>query len=785
MKSILTSSLAALTFVGQVLTAQTLPVYAKTHKLSATKEESRIQLARLPFTKSKEEKEESEKSEKKDDKKDEKSEKSDKAEKKVEKKDDKKAEKKDDKDKKVEKSEKTEKTEKTEKAEKKGGFFGGKPKEEKKVEKTETTKTETKVETVQEEKPVVKAAKEEKQNKEEAPKFIPDAALISILKDITKSLPQAGEELGLATSDEKAIVEQARLILDKAISQENLPNDRILAKGSDSKKSMQTEAWASGEIKVTDKLTGSVACVWGKRVKGLFTVTIAGESDKTVDNGNKVGEFIVVLTGKSPVQTGFDIQSQSEVSFWKGEVASVKVESACLPKEEAAEGEEKSESKEVESKGAEPVKKKPLAILDSVNTKRIKQYQTELALFKQHEEDLAAIAQAKLEQEQKDAEEKISLAKEEAEKKSKPEAKEDEEDTEVAQKSDQSKEAEETKTSKESDETEKIAENKSEKSEKTEKAEKTEKTEKTAKDEKSEKADKTTKVEKAESTDKTSIASINLPPVNSGRVWDNPAANSIIRQPSLEANLVSPERAIAGKMVTVSVVDKDSKPEPSVELSFNGATITTDSKGQANFLVPEDATPGRTLHISLSARPELTPDVVDILQPLMSAVDGQAPSIDRVSSHVSSSKQLIINGHDFDGMSMQNNVLVDNQFEAQVIAASPVQLHIVIPNNLIAGPHTISVQNSGLRSNASRFEYITSKVTSDEKKGNLDKLTIQVQGTIDPIHIRVVNQSPDVIKINKGNNLLVTTSGGNNNAYVLQAKRLKKGDFKIDTKIEL
>ena len=73
MKSILTSSLAALTFVGQVLTAQTLPVYAKTHKLSATKEEPRIQLARLPFTKSKEEKEEkeSEKSEKKDDKKEE------------------------------------------------------------------------------------------------------------------------------------------------------------------------------------------------------------------------------------------------------------------------------------------------------------------------------------------------------------------------------------------------------------------------------------------------------------------------------------------------------------------------------------------------------------------------------------------------------------------------------------------------------------------------------------------------------------------------------------------
>lgn len=781
MKSILTSSLAALTFVGHVLTAQTLPVDAKTHKLSATKEEPRIQLARLPFTKSKEDKEEADK---KDDKKDEKSEKTEKSEK-SEKKDDKKVEKKDDKkdDKKVEKKvEKSEKTDKTEKAEKKGGFFGGKPKEEKKVEKTETVKTETKEEKAVEEKPVVKATKEEKQTKEDAPKFTPDAALISILKDITKSLPQAGEEMGLTTADEKAVVEQARLILDKAISNEDLPNDRILAKGSDNKKSMQTEAWASGEVKVSDKLTGSVACVWGKRVKGLFTVTIAGESDKTVDNGSKVGEFIVVLTGKSPVQSGFDIQSQSEVNFWKGEVASVKVESACLPKEETSGEEEKSESKEVESKGAEPVKKKPLAILDSVNTKRIKQYQVELANYKKHEEDLAAIEQAKIEQEQKEAEEKLALADAEADKKAKAQESKEKEETEVAEKSEESKE---TKESKESEDKEKVAENKSEKSEKTEKTEKIEKTEKTVVAEKPVKTEKSEKSEKSESTDKTSLASINLPPANSGRVWDNPAANSTIRQPSLEANLVSPERAIAGKMVTVSVVDKDSKPEPSVELSFNGATITTDSKGQANFLVPEDATPGRTLHISLSARPELTPDVVDILQPLMSAVDGQAPSIDRVSPLVSSNKQLIINGHDFEGMSAENHILIDNQFEAQVIAASPVQLHLLIPNNLVAGPHTVSVQNSGLRSNASRFEYITSKLSTDEKKGNLDKLTIQVQGTSDPVHIRVVNNSPDVIKINKGNNLLVTTSGGSINSYVLQAKRLKKGDYKIDTKIEL
>ncbi len=753
MKPILTSSLALATFVGQVLTAATLPVDAKTHKLSATRQEPRIQLARLPFTKSKEEKEAQEEKEKSEKKKDEekKAEKSNKSEKS---------------EKKAEKSEKSEKKAEAKEEEKpvKKGFFGGK-KEEKKTEKTETVeKKET--EKVVEEKSAPKKSEREKQ---EAPKFVPDAALISILKDISKALPQAGETQGIANADEKTIVELAQQVLDKAISQENLPNDRILAKGTDGKSSMQTEAWASGEVRVSDKLSGSVACVWGKRIKGLFTITIAGESDKTVDNGSKVGEFIVVLQGKSPVQSGFDIQSQSEVSFWKGEVASIKVESACLPREESTETSDEKEAKEVESKGAEPVKKKPLAILDSVSTRRIKQFQVELAAFNKHEEELEALELARVEAEAKEAEtkaaeekEKIALAaKEKAEKKEAEEEKATREATETA-KSDKAEKADEVKAK-----ATETAENKEDR--------KTAETKKTA-----ENPDQ----QQNNSGERISVASINLPPANSSRVWESPSINSEIRQPSLEANLVTPERAIAGKFITVSVVDKNNKPEPSFELSFNGSTITTDTQGQAMFMVPEDATPGRTLNISLSSRPELTPDVIDILQPLNWS-DGQAPSIDRVSPLVSSSKQLIVNGHDFEGMSRQNHIMVDNQFEAQVLASSPVQLRIVVPGNLSAGPHTVTINNSGLRSNSSRFEYITAQVVSDERKGNLDKLTIKVQGTSNPVHIRVVNQSPDVIKLTKGNNLLVTTSGGIDNSYVMGAKRLKKGDYKIDTKIEL
>lgn len=287
-----------------------------------------------------------------------------------------------------------------------------------------------------------------------------------------------------------------------------------------------------------------------------------------------------------------------------------------------------------------------------------------------------------------------------------------------------------------------------------------------------------------------SMASPVLAPASatSSRNWESPAVNPAPKAPSLDAALLIPERAIAGQFLTVSVMTKDHQPERAVELSFNGATLATDLQGQVSYMIPDDMPPGQTLHIGLAERPELNPRVVDILQPLDDVSSQKAPRIDRVSQLVAADGVLVIDGHDFDGFANRNRIMIDNEEQAKVIAASPVQLRVLVPNKLSPGSHSVTINSTALRSTPAKFDFVKAEVMPDDlrkTKGILSKLVVRVQGTKQPVAVRVVNRTPDVIKMSKGDNVIVTTSGGTDNSYVVGVKQLKKGDYKIDTKIEI
>lgn len=249
-----------------------------------------------------------------------------------------------------------------------------------------------------------------------------------------------------------------------------------------------------------------------------------------------------------------------------------------------------------------------------------------------------------------------------------------------------------------------------------------------------------------------------------------------------------PERAIAGQFLTVSVLAKDKQPERSVELSFNGSTISTDAQGQALYMIPEDMPPGQTLHISLAERPEVSSKVVDILQQLDDGSTKRTPRIDRVSPFVAADGVLIIDGHEFDGLADKNRILIDNGVDARVIASSPVQLRILIPGKILPGSHTVTITDSNLRSTPAKFEFIKAEIEQPDvrkTKGMLDRVVVRIHGTKQPVPVRVVNRTPDVIKVSRGDNLLITTPGGNDNSSVLGVKQLKKGDYKLEASIEI
>jgi len=700
---------------------------------------------------------------------------------------------------------------------------------------------------------------------EEKPVFVPDSALISLLKDLSRSLADQEQLDKIEDANEKSVLELAKRVLSKALENPELKSNRIVDTKSGAQ--MTTEAWSSGDVKLSDDCHGSLAVVWGKRENGLMNVTIAGNCPDKAADGKKIGEFIVVLGGRSSVEKGFDIQSQSDVNFWLAKLGNMTVDADCCNVVETAKngdskddkGKDEKVSKTADSETKE-VKKNSTIVLQAILTERGREYLAQMQVFDgkrkliaqkqeaQAKEKADAQEQERLKSEEKEkaeaesrlaqAEAEVAVAKAKAEIAAKAvkqvagaKADKDAEgsdakdgiagdDSRIAKKPDDADETDKGNK-------EKVAGNQKDTQKESDKKESDKKeTDRKETDKKVGKetgSESTTKVEAAKEPNRSRTAtdeqaSVKGPPIDrddwSGHStakppettansqpgattiatasftrpnqsasmgWEAPAVPVGPKQPSMSATVVMPERALAGQYLTAAVIDGTHNPEVGVELSFNGVSLTTDAKGQATFMVPEDATPGRSLNVSLSSRSDLNPGLIEIFQPLTVSANQDVPRIDKVSQLVSNTGTLTIDGHNFDGQAEHNRVIIDGISEGKVTASSPVQLRVGLPPNLTAGSHTVSVSTSGLRGNPGLFSLIAAEVQTDPKD---NRIVVRVRGTTDKMQVHVTNQNPDVIKISRGNDIHVTTTGGDLNQTTLGVQRLRKGSYRVTADIE-
>ena len=660
---------------------------------------------------------------------------------------------------------------------------------------------------------------------EAAPVYTPDSALISVLKDLSRSLKESEEFTKIEDPSQKAIVEVAQQALHKALENPQLAANRIVEKvGKENlMPPMGTEAWSSGELDLGGKNKASLSVVWAKRENGLLNLTIAGVCpDKKAPNGKKIGEFIVLLNARSSVENGFDIQSQQNVSFWLGKIASIAVESdCCAPPAPAAAGEGDADKKPKEvSTEADDVKKKSLTVLPVLLTSRRREYLSALMAVEKHNSLVAEkLQEINLANQRKESDKAAdtNTASSSGDLPAGVEGKAMQEAYERALRSVAMQELAKMKASADSPPATKGENDK--KSSDTTSGDKTTSKESTKSavvesgtvivagagiasgagnasgkgsaggagsaagagsnggaattatgvtgangtpgtnvstgasgsgvatntqlTEKSNGADKAPSSAPAtpgggsqtSTQSQTAVSSSasqppilqsaaggqgsqssqgsNTPPTvamlpNSTNSVGFTAANDMsafrsVRQPSVGALLMVPERALAGQSVTITIYDAKRNPESAVELSLNGTTMLTNLDGQVSFTIPEDATPGRSLNVELSARPELSPSVIDILQPLIVPSEKQNPSIEKVSLTGQSNDTLIVDGHFFDGIAANNKIMIDGQPQGRVAAASPVQLRVSLPVNLQGGDHIILISCDGLNSNPSIF----------------------------------------------------------------------------------
>jgi hypothetical protein len=260
-----------------------------------------------------------------------------------------------------------------------------------------------------------------------------------------------------------------------------------------------------------------------------------------------------------------------------------------------------------------------------------------------------------------------------------------------------------------------------------------------------------------------------------------------LKQPK-NFTMLMPERALAGQPLTVAFVDEQRNPEANVELSFNGVTLSTDHNGQAQYMIPEDETPGRSLNIALLSRPYEMPAVVEVLQPLATPDSPQAPKLDRASHLVSRRSTLVIDGHNFDGVALNNRVIFDGVTEGTIAASSPVQLKVNLPRDLKPGKHSLCVSTEGMRSNPIGFELAQLEVSCDGKDTGKDvsnKVTVKVIGTTTKVNVKLVNLTPDLIRLSKGDEVKLLSSGGADNSASVTAQRLKKGAVKVEAWLDI
>jgi hypothetical protein len=603
-------------------------------------------------------------------------------------------------------------------------------------------------------------ADEKKDSPADLPNFQPDQCLISVLKDLSRALKDQDQLKKIADENQRAAVVQATQILDKALAEPNLLSNRIIKPEDNGtvENKLTPEAWGSGEVVVSDDLKGSLTAVWAKRLNSSLHLAIAGDDIKTnAPNGKPIGQFVIEIEAKTSTQKGFDIQSQTDVHFWLGEIKSIAVDADCCPVAEAAPAEETQTPADQNTKPAEDEKKKSSLVLPVIATSRLEQY---LAKVREIEEaKLAQLSKTKPIQPAVVADvligDDVAATKQEVKPEPKPEVKKEVKPEPASEPNKEVKPEPNLNAVPESRKDEQLH----------------------------------VGMPSARPETQERLAS----GWGSAPISNNPTSNSVIptaasaNQPSADARLFLPDRAIAGKAMTVTVINAKNQGEGDVEVGFNGATVATDNLGRAEFIVPDDATPGRSLSVVLAARPEILPSRIDVLQPLLISPDQQSPRIEAWPSAATPGQLFVINGHSFDGIPGHSRVVLDDFSELPILAVSPVQVKAHISQDIPPGPHNIRVESNGIQSQKAGFNVVTVEVKPEGKDfthENSNKVRIRVLGTEDKVSLHVTNETPEFVFISRGNDFHMTSPGGAPNDVVLPLERLKRGAFKISAKVE-
>ncbi|HEY7216227.1 MAG TPA: hypothetical protein VIC28_16515 [Thermoanaerobaculia bacterium] len=239
---------------------------------------------------------------------------------------------------------------------------------------------------------------------------------------------------------------------------------------------------------------------------------------------------------------------------------------------------------------------------------------------------------------------------------------------------------------------------------------------------------------------------------------------------------------VAEEEATLTVVGPQGQRLSGVVVDLNGEPETTGGDGRVIFAV------GSTLGLLRASLPSI-PDHPGVEVPVVSAppatLDSGPPAIEHVSRFPAAGSELPIAGQGFAGDAAGNTVTAGRR-DLPVLAASPTGLVVATPADALGDLGPLVVTTDAGSSEPIAVTFVRLRLEGGRARlarGQSSVRRVFVEGTQEPVPLRITNLSPAIVHLEGGEAVAVATSGGKANAAQVRLTGVVPGDFQLNAEV--
>jgi hypothetical protein len=251
--------------------------------------------------------------------------------------------------------------------------------------------------------------------------------------------------------------------------------------------------------------------------------------------------------------------------------------------------------------------------------------------------------------------------------------------------------------------------------------------------------------------------------------------------------IVCPSVLLAGRPATVSIVHQG-KPASGVTVETDGGAATTDGSGRCTVNVPGEA---KAFNIKLQRS-----DSTVVVKPTVSPAPATSGlSVTEVFDSIQPNHYVTIFGAGFSG-TPDGNVVEFTQakpdspkesvtVKGSVIACSPNQLVVSVPE-LATGKTTLTVKAEGAQTEPRELDVVNVSFHLPKAtlaKGSREKMDVIVEGTDKATVVRIINRTPQIVKLLPSADFCISTSGGKRNKAVFPILVQEDGEYDVQASL--